>query len=66
MADTTDMLQAELGVKSHETKHHHHHHHDTIIVPSNEITDNVTHELQSQLGQGKKIDREIQQKKKNN
>jgi hypothetical protein len=32
MADTTDMLKAELGVKLPEVKHHHHH--EKIIVPS--------------------------------
>jgi hypothetical protein len=64
MADTTDMLQAELGVKPHKPKHHHHH--ETIIVPSTETIDNVTYELQSQLGQGKQVDREIQQEKKCN
>ncbi len=64
MADVTDMLKAELGVKSNEPHHHHHHHHhDKIIVPNIERTENVTHELQSQLGQGKEIDREIQQEK---
>jgi hypothetical protein len=63
MADTTDMLKAELGVKLPEVKHHHHHH-EKIIVPSSETNDNVTHELQSQLGQGKEVDREIQHEKK--
>ncbi len=62
MADVTNMLKAGLGVKSDKSEHHHHHH-DKIIVPSSETTENVTHELQSQLGQGKEIDREIQQKK---
>jgi len=62
MADVTNMLKAELGVKSDKSEDHHHHH-DKIIVPSSETTENVTHELQSQLGQGKEIDRKIQQKK---
>ncbi len=55
MTDLTDMLKTELDVKSDKLEHHH----DTTIVPRNEIIDNVTHELQSQLGQGKEIDRKI-------
>jgi hypothetical protein len=60
MADVTDMLKAELGIKSDKPEQHHHHQ-DKIIIPCNETGENVTYELQSQLGQGKEVDREIQQ-----
>lgn len=62
MTDTINMLKAELGIKSNKHEHHHHHH-GKIIIPNKEATENVTHELQSQLGQGKEVDREVQQEK---
>jgi hypothetical protein len=62
MADVNDMLKTELGVKPNKPEPHHHH--DKIIVPSAEATKDVTHQLQSQFGQGKEVDREIQQEKK--
>ncbi|UJR32287.1 hypothetical protein I4U23_019752 [Adineta vaga] len=62
MADLTNALKAELGVKSDEHPKHHHHH-DKIIVPSQEAKEDVTHTLQSQLGHGKEVDVEIQQEK---
>jgi hypothetical protein len=64
MADVTGMLKAELGVKSDKSQDHYHHHHDKVIVPNMEAKTDVTHELQSQLGQGKEVDREIQQEQK--
>ena len=65
MTDLTNILKTELGVKSDKTHHHHHphHHHEKIIVPNTETTTEVTHELQSQLGQGKKVDENIQEEK---
>lgn len=63
MADVTNMLKAELGIKSHHQ--HHHHHHDKIIVPSMAGKHEVSYELQSQLHQGKIVDEEIRQAKKN-
>jgi len=46
MADVTDMLKAELGIKPDKPEQHHHHQ-DKTIVPSNETRENVTYELQS-------------------
>jgi hypothetical protein len=65
MSDLTNILKAELGVKQNKSEHHHHHH-DKIIVSQTETTNDVTHELQSQLGQSKKVDQEIQQEKDEN
>ena len=61
---STNILKAELGVKPNKSEHHHQHHHDKIIVPqtaSNKST--VTQELQSQLGQGKKVDQKYKTRK---
>lgn len=62
MSDTTNMLKAELGIQSDQHGHHQHHH-DKILVPTNETTEDVTHELQSQLGQSTEADREICEEK---
>jgi hypothetical protein len=61
MADVTNTLKAELGIKSNKSEHHHQH--EKTIVPSTEAANDVTHVLQSQLGQGKRVDRDIQQEK---
>ena len=63
MSDATNMLKAELGLKTEEHSPQHHHHHDKVVVPSQESNQDVTHVLQSQLGHGKEVDQEVQQEK---
>ncbi|CAF1069943.1 unnamed protein product [Adineta ricciae] len=62
MADLTNVLKTELGVKD-EGHAKHHHHHDKVIVPSKAVDVDVTHALQSQLGHGKEVDEEVQHEK---
>ena len=66
MADVTKVLKAEIGVKADKSDllHHQQHHlHEKIIAPTTLVhKEDLTKQLQSQLHQGKEVEKTIETK----